>query len=337
MSNPVASTGSSTPRALRVAIVDLGIDGAAAELRHALAGAPLAELLSAGAVDIAVTEPSSENRAPDVVIVTWGGSTDLGAAITAVRRVAPDSALVVVIPWYDEAVFLSAIRLGADDCITATRLDTPDVMRTILLAVERHRMTMSLRAAAFSDELTGLYNRRGYVTRAAALLKTADPKVVWQIFFDVDDLKRINDDFGHWAGDRALIEVANVLRLAFRATDIVARVGGDEFAVLAVAPADAAPDSWTARWREPLNALSARRDFPLSVSVGVAQPDEHTSTTPEDLLTRADSTMYTAKRLRKQLADSPRSPRGRSSGEFDVSASSGERRGWRAAEVKESP
>ena len=56
---------------------------------------------------------------------------------------------------------------------------------------------------------------------------------------------------------------------------------------------------------EPLNALSVRRDFPLSVSVGVAHPDEHASTTPEDLLIRADSTMYTAKRLRKKLAEVP--------------------------------
>jgi two-component system, cell cycle response regulator len=296
---------SSSPAALRVAIADQGIDGVAVQLRHALAAAPLAELLPGAALDIWRGEPVAGGRGPDVVVLTWGGGTDLGTVVTAVRHVAPDAALVVVIPWYDEALFLSAIRHGADDCITATQLDTPSVMRTLLLAVERHRMTTTLRAAAFTDELTGLYNRRGYVTRAVSLLKTADPKVVWQIFFDVDDLKRINDSFGHWAGDRALIEVANVLRLAFRSTDIVARVGGDEFAVLAVAPADAAPESWTARWREPLTALSVRRDFPLSVSVGVAQPDEHASTTPEDLLTRADSTMYTAKRLRKKLAELP--------------------------------
>jgi diguanylate cyclase (GGDEF)-like protein len=326
-----ASSPESTP--IRVAIADQGIDGAAAELRQVLAGAPHAELLAASAIDTSRSEPTADARAPDVVVLTWGGGTDLGAAITAVRRVAPDSALVVVIPWYDEAVFLSAVRLGAEDCITAAQIDIPGLMRTLLLAVERHRMTTSLRAAAFTDELTGLYNRRGYVTRAVALLKTADPKVVWQIFFDVDDLKRINDDFGHWAGDRALIEVANVLRLAFRSTDIVARVGGDEFAVLAVAPADAAPESWTARWREPLNALSVRRDFPLSVSVGVAQPDEHAATTPDDLLTRADSTMYTAKRLRKKLADvASREP---PSGEFALSALvRGERR---AGERKERP
>jgi len=178
------------------------------------------------------------------------------------------------------------------------------LLRILLVAAERHRLTSSLRVAAFTDELTGLYNRRGYVTRAATLLKVADPKTVWQIFFDVDELKIINDTYGHWAGDRALMEVASVLRQAFRSTDIVGRVGGDEFAVLATAPADAAPEAWTARWREPLSALATRKDLPLSVSVGLAQPDEQGQMTPEDLLTRADTTMYTAKRLRKKLVDS---------------------------------
>jgi diguanylate cyclase (GGDEF)-like protein len=221
----------------------------------------------------------------------------------AARRAVPDAAIVVVVPWFEEALFLSAIRLGAEDCVTAAQLDSPGLLRVLLVAAERHRLTSSLRAAAFTDELTGLYNRRGYVTRAATLLKVAEPKTIWQIFFDVDELKIINDTYGHWAGDRALMEVAAVLRQAFRSTDIVARVGGDEFAVLATAPADAAPDSWTARWREPFVALATRKDLPLSVSVGLAQPDEHGQMTPEDLLTRADTTMYTAKRLRKKLID----------------------------------
>ena len=199
------------------------------------------------------------------------------------------------------SLFLSAIRLGAEDCVAATQLDSPGLLRLILVAAERHRLTTSLRAAAFTDELTGLYNRRGYVTRAATLLKVAEPKTIWQIFFDVDELKLINDTYGHWAGDRALMEVAIVLRQAFRSTDIVARVGGDEFAVLATAPADAAPEAWTARWRAPLATLATRQDLPISVSVGLAQPDESGQMTPEDLLTRADTTMYTAKRLRKKL------------------------------------
>jgi len=282
---------------LRVAILDHGSDGVADELRVLLRDVRAVEIISA-------VPPDEAHRTPDVVVIALGAAVELGMAMMTARRTVPDAATVVIVPWFEESLFLSAIRLGAEDCATAAQLDTPGLLRILLVAAERHRLTSSLRAAAFTDELTGLYNRRGYVTRAATLLKVAEPKTIWQIFFDVDELKIINDTFGHWAGDRALMEVASVLRQAFRSTDIVARVGGDEFAVLATAPADAPPDSWTVRWREPLLALATRRDLPLSVSVGLAQPDEQGQMTPEDLLTRADTTMYTAKRLRKKLIDS---------------------------------
>jgi diguanylate cyclase (GGDEF)-like protein len=292
---------------LRVAIVDHGSDGVADELRVLLRDVKAIELVPGIPPDELRAEHSPAARAswsaPEVVVIALGAAVELGISMMAARRAVPDAATVVVVPWFEEALFLSAIRLGAEDCVTAAQLDTPGLLRILLVAAERHRLTSSLRAAAFTDELTGLYNRRGYVTRAATLLKVAEPKTIWQIFFDVDELKIINDTYGHWAGDRALMEVASVLRQAFRSTDIVARVGGDEFAVLATAPADAAPDSWTARWRQPLVALATRRDLPLSVSVGLAQPDEHGQMTPEDLLTRADTTMYTAKRLRKKLID----------------------------------
>jgi diguanylate cyclase (GGDEF)-like protein len=292
---------------LRAALIDHGSDGVADELRVLLRDVRSVELVPASAPDESRGEGATATRslwnAPDVVVIALGAAVELGISMMAARRAVPDAAIVVVVPWFEEALFLSAIRLGAEDCVTAAQLDSPGLLRVLLVAAERHRLTSSLRAAAFTDELTGLYNRRGYVTRAATLLKVAEPKSIWQIFFDVDELKIINDTYGHWAGDRALMEVAVVLRQAFRSTDIVARVGGDEFAVLATAPADAAPDSWTARWREPFVALATRKDLPLSVSVGLAQPDEHGQMTPEDLLTRADTTMYTAKRLRKKLID----------------------------------
>jgi two-component system, cell cycle response regulator len=301
----IASTA--LPARLRVAIIDHGSDGVADELRVLLRDLRAVELVPALAPDDSLSETHGALRAawlpPEVVVIALGAAVELGMAMMSARRAVPEAATVVVVPWFEEALFLSAIRLGAEDCVTAAQLDTPGLLRVLLVAAERHRLTSSLRAAAFTDELTGLYNRRGYVTRAATLLKVADPKTIWQIFFDVDELKIINDTFGHWAGDRALMEVASVLRLAFRSTDIVARVGGDEFAVLATAPVDAAPDAWTARWRQPLVALATRKDLPLSVSVGLAQPDENGQMTPEDLLTRADTTMYTAKRLRKKLLD----------------------------------
>jgi diguanylate cyclase (GGDEF)-like protein len=285
---------------LRAALIDHGSDGVADELRVLLRDVRSVELVPASAPDESRGDGATGTRslwnAPDVVVIALGAAVELGISMMAARRAVPDAAIVVVVPWFEEALFLSAIRLGAEDCVTAAQLDSPGLLRVLLVAAERHRLTSSLRAAAFTDELTGLYNRRGYVTRAATLLKVAEPKTIWQIFFDVDELKIINDTYGHWAGDRALMEVAAVLRQAFRSTDIVARVGGDEFA-------DAAPDSWTARWREPFVALATRKDLPLSVSVGLAQPDEHGQMTPEDLLTRADTTMYTAKRLRKKLID----------------------------------
>jgi two-component system cell cycle response regulator len=287
---------------LRVAIIDHGSDGVADDLRVLLRDVRAIELTTVMPPDGAQIERAVWS-APDVVVIALGAAVELGMAMMAARRTVPEAATVVVVPWFEEPLFLSAIRLGAEDCVTAAQLDTPGLLRVLLVAAERHRLTSSLRAAAFTDELTGLYNRRGYVTRAATLLKVAEPKTIWQIFFDVDELKIINDTYGHWAGDRALMEVASVLRQAFRSTDIVARVGGDEFAVLATAPADAAPDSWAARWREPLLVLATRKDLPLSVSMGLAQPDENGQMTPEDLLTRADTTMYTAKRLRKKLID----------------------------------
>jgi len=292
---------------LRVAIIDHGSGGVADELRVLLRDVRSVELISAPLPDephigLAVQGPRAAAwSTPDIVVVALGAAVELGMAMMSARRAVPDAATVVVLPWFEESLFLSAIRLGAEDCVTAAQLDTPGLLRVLLVAAERHRLTSSLRAAAFTDELTGLYNRRGYVTRAATLLKVAEPKTIWQIFFDVDELKLINDTYGHWAGDRALMELAAVLRQAFRVTDIVARVGGDEFAVLATAPADAAPESWSARWRKPLLALATRKDLPLSVSVGLAQPDEQGHMTPEDLLTRADTTMYTAKRLKKKL------------------------------------
>jgi len=292
---------------LRVTLVDHGSDGVAEELRVLLRDVRAVELVPPAPPDESRSESSAAARGswnpPEVVVIALGAAVELGLAMMAARRAVPEAAIVVVVPWFEEALFLSAIRLGAEDCVAAAQVDSPGLLRILLVAAERHRLTSSLRAAAFTDELTGLYNRRGYVTRAATLLKVAEPKTIWQIFFDVDELKIINDTYGHWAGDRALMEVAAVLRQAFRSTDIVARVGGDEFAVLATAPADSAPDSWTSRWRAPFVALATRKDLPLSVSVGLAQPDEHGQMTPEDLLTRADTTMYMAKRLRKKLID----------------------------------
>jgi diguanylate cyclase (GGDEF)-like protein len=152
---------------------------------------------------------------------------------------------------------------------------------------------------AFLDELTGLYNRRGFLTLAEQQLKTADraKREMLLLFADFDDLKHINDTLGHTQGDLALIEVADVLRDKFRESDIIARIGGDEFVVLATETGGSSADAITARLQENLKAINARegRSYKLSLSMGIAHYDFEQPCSIDALLARADRAMYERK------------------------------------------
>jgi diguanylate cyclase (GGDEF)-like protein/PAS domain S-box-containing protein len=165
---------------------------------------------------------------------------------------------------------------------------------------QRKRMEETLRAMALVDDLTGLYNRRGFFTLAAQQLKTADraKSRMLLLFADFDGLKQINDACGHSEGDQALIEVANVLRKKFRESDIIARIGGDEFVVLATETGRAGSDAITARLQENLEAINAKegRRYKLSLSMGTAQYDPEHPCSIDELLARADRAMYERKR-----------------------------------------
>jgi two-component system, cell cycle response regulator len=100
---------------------------------------------------------------------------------------------------------------------------------------ERDRAEQALRTLAVTDELTGLYNRRGFFTFAENFLRMAARTGQQSLLYyvDMDGLKQINDTFGHADGSLAIKGVADILRQTFRQTDIIARLGGDEFVVLA--------------------------------------------------------------------------------------------------------
>lgn len=167
------------------------------------------------------------------------------------------------------------------------------------------RQADELRALSLVDELTGLYNRRGFLTLTTQQLKLCDrsmrPALV--VFVDLDGMKRINDELGHDVGDRALIETASVLRQVFRHSDVVGRLAGDEFVVLAV---DAEPDSREAieqRVAAKVAEVNARegREYQLSLSIGVAIYDPAKPEMVEEVLARADALMYESKRARKVM------------------------------------
>jgi diguanylate cyclase (GGDEF)-like protein/PAS domain S-box-containing protein len=163
----------------------------------------------------------------------------------------------------------------------------------------RVRMEEALRALLLIDELTGLYNRRGFSTLTQQQLKMADraKRRMLLLFADFDDLKRINDTFGHPEGDRALIEIAGILRATFRESDIVARIGGDEFVVLAIETDGAPAEVITARLQENLEAHNAREDrrYKLSLSIGIAHYDPEHPCSINELLAQADRAMYEKK------------------------------------------
>lgn len=165
------------------------------------------------------------------------------------------------------------------------------------------RQADELRALSLVDELTGLYNRRGFLTLATQQLKLCDRsrRSAMVVFVDLDGMKRINDELGHEFGDQALIETASVLRQCFRYSDVVARLGGDEFVVLAVEADPPTGELVTERLYEKLAEMNRKPDraFQLQFSVGVAPYDAEKSEMVEEVLARADALMYESKRLRK--------------------------------------
>ena len=99
---------------------------------------------------------------------------------------------------------------------------------------ELERLAAQLERMTLYDELTGIYNRRGFELLGTNAVASAcrDRTPLCVLFLDLDNLKQINDGFGHGTGDRALVEAAAILRETIRVTDVVGRVGGDEFAAV---------------------------------------------------------------------------------------------------------
>lgn len=160
---------------------------------------------------------------------------------------------------------------------------------------ERRRRESDLIYLSTHDRLTGLMNRLAF-DEALARLDARGPHPVGVLMVDLDDLKRVNDEQGHAAGDAMLRRVADVLRATFRADDVVARIGGDEFAVL-TAGKDATSVQLLAN--RLLDALAQHNreydEAPLKLSIGVAVAE--TGVSISAALHDADVRMYSMKRL----------------------------------------
>ena len=166
---------------------------------------------------------------------------------------------------------------------------------------DRKRAEEDLKALLLVDELTGLHNRRAFITLSEQALKLATRmgRDVLMIFIDVDHLKHINDTCGHLAGDRALIDTARVLRESCREADLLARLGGDEFVALMSVDSDQTAEIVRDRIQARVEAHNREieRGYTLSLSVGATRSKAE-GTMLADLLAQADTALYERKRGR---------------------------------------
>jgi diguanylate cyclase (GGDEF)-like protein len=154
------------------------------------------------------------------------------------------------------------------------------------------------RTVTIVDDLTNLLNRRGFFFLSDQQLKMAKRKEkgVLLVCADFDNLKQINDNFGHKAGDKALINVAGIIKATFRKSDIIARIGEDEFSVLATETSWAAADALAFRLQENVRSYNATtQPYRLSLSIGLSYYDPENPCSLEELIERADKYIYESK------------------------------------------
>ncbi len=225
-----------------------------------------------------------------------------GTELTELTRVGqPEPVTVLGVLRQDCALRTTeALRAGAQECLLFQDLTTDRLMRSLRQGIERQRVQQRLADLALRDELTGLYNRRGFFAIGEHLrrecLRNARDLALVQV--DVDGLKAINDSFGHASGDQAIAATAAILRCTFRESDVVARLGSDEFVAVALDADRSAAARVMARLDDALaqHNLRTRAPYPLSFSVGssVLTPPERP--TLNDLLDSADRALYADKR-----------------------------------------
>lgn len=171
------------------------------------------------------------------------------------------------------------------------------------------KLNASLKTDSMTDVLTGLYNRRGYLFLSQHYLDLAHRrgKRIFVIYADLDGLKQINDEAGHPGGDQALIRTAEILRQTFRKSDIIARIGGDEFAIATMENGHDSAAIQMARLHANLkrHAVQNHYDQPLSLSAGVVRSNPREISSIEDLTMQADALMYLEKRAKHRSEIAP--------------------------------
>ncbi len=297
-------TGSeSNGRQIRVLLIE--DDREDADLvRHALSAArhetfvvewvdrlvPGLDRLAEGGIDVCLLDLSlPDSRGPRTVLAT--------------RAQAPDVPIVVLASSDGDGPAVEAAAGGTQDYLVKTRLDPDLVARTIRHAIEAHEgRPQRLAPGPPIDSLTNLLNGDGLlaVGECQVRVSSVTRRPFALLYVDVDGLGRVNDLAGRRAGDRALLDVADLLAVTFRSSDLIARVTGDEFCVILseIAPNDPGEEGARDRLTRAVDAFNAHRDDPrrLSLTIGAARFDPASPCSFEELVGHAEQQMREHKR-----------------------------------------
>jgi len=188
--------------------------------------------------------------------------------------------------------------IGTIDAVIVALIVTPLAIKLGL--IEQERIKEELETLALTDDLTKLNNRRGFFHLAEHLLKIAhrNKNGMYLMYTDLDNFKKINDEFGHAEGDRALQAFARLLIENYRESDIIARLGGDEFVLLPVGTSKDGIDVIRNRFYAVLASFNDTKEHPwtLSASIGLAYFDPYAPCSLEKLIKQADDGLYVQKK-----------------------------------------
>ncbi len=197
------------------------------------------------------------------------------------KTVVRDIPIVILSGLDDERSALEAIQQGAQDFLVKDHIDGNRLSRVIQYAIQRNETQKDPKNIGLIDPFTGFYNRQGFFTMVDDHLKAAQRtgKKIFMCFGILNDLKKINDEYGKAEGDHALLTVADILRESFRSADPIARMGADEFVIL-VREEQASPKVIFSRIKKNqkyYNAQFNRYRIPLSMSSAYFEPDKNLS------------------------------------------------------------